>query len=127
MAFEDRIVTTQLLMGNDADVNESVALPIQLLARLPEDSLHVLVPRGPAPVTEEVLVCEAQLDTGERSATCVPVLVPGSLWARLPTAFTFVRAASRLLPSAVAIAFAEDPDAQPEGGPAEWNRLEEEN
>jgi len=98
MPLEDRVITTGILMDFAAATSGMFAVPAGLLARLPEDGMHVVVPRGPAPIEGRILLCEAELDTGGVDPTRIPVFVPWDVWCQLPTAFAVVSAAAHLLP-----------------------------
>lgn len=98
MALEDRVVATATLREFADDESGTLAIAAGVLSRLADEGLHILVPRGPAPVPGEVLMCEAQLDIGKHAPTRVPVLVPRTVWRQLPTAFAVVSAATRLVP-----------------------------
>lgn len=111
MTLEDRVVTTSILQRFAEETSGALAIPAGLLGRLPADGMHVLVPRGRAPVPGEVLMCEIHLDTGGADPTRMPILVPLGVWGELPTAFAVIAAASRLVPSVVRESAQRDLDA----------------
>ncbi len=73
MTLEDRVVTTSILQRFAEETSGALAIPAGLLGRLPADGMHVLVPRGRAPVPGEVLMCEIHLDTGGADPTRMPI------------------------------------------------------
>jgi hypothetical protein len=108
MAIEDRVVTTATVRDVADDQAGMLAIAAGVLSRLRDEGLHILVPGGPAPVPGEVLMCETHLDTGQHAPTRVPVLVPRTVRRQLPTAFAVVAAATRLVPTLVQDAVADE-------------------
>ncbi len=98
MKGENRVVSTTALREHNATTSGSLAVSSRILDRLDPDAMHVIVTTGRTNGNGYV-ICDALLDIGHDRPARVPVFVEGELLQALPTAFSVISCASRLVPT----------------------------